>query len=181
MKKSVRMGMAVLALSLAAGTCFAQALPRPGLWSQTMSLDGVPGMTDGMNMEMMAEMATPEMQAQMQAMGIPMPNFNMTNNGVVVQVCITQEDIDNAQTINLGQEFEGCSVNNMQTVGNRLTGNIVCTGENAGSGDFEYIYDSDTHYTGTVNYTGMFEGVPISSSHATDATWVAADCGSVAP
>jgi hypothetical protein len=185
MRHAAGFGIAALALVMVAvtSTALAQTLPRPGLWRNTMVLNGIPGMTDGMNQEMIEAMAnmTPEMRAQMESFGIEMPNFSADGNSVGLDVCMTAEDIAAAQAYDLAGEYEDCTISNVQQSGNTVTGDFTCTGEGAGTGDFTYVYDSDVHFTGSVNYTGTYEGIPVQTSQTMTGDWVSADCGDVAP
>jgi len=185
MRHAACFGLAALAAGavVIASTALAQNLPRPGLWRHAMTLDGIPGMTDGMNAEMAAALAnmTPEMRAQMESFGIEMPSFTADGSSVGLDVCMTAEDIAAARAYNLGGEYENCTISNVQQSGNTVTGDFTCTGEGAGTGNFTYVYESDVRFTGSVNYSGVYEGVPVQTSQTMSGDWVSADCGSVAP
>nr|TFG54736.1 MAG: DUF3617 domain-containing protein [Hyphomicrobiales bacterium] len=151
------------------------AEPQPGLWNQTMNMD-----MSGMEMPQMPAMP-PEVLAQMQAAGIQMPNMDFSQPRTMSnQFCITPEDIANRESF--GDDFDDdCEQQNFVSNDQGMSMDLVCTGRMNGTGHLEYVFDSATHYTGSMNFTGTMEGRQANMTNTMEGSWVSADCGNVAP
>lgn len=156
------------------------AEPRPGLWSMTTTTN-----LSGMEMPQMPEMPDipPEALAQMQAMGIELPNMDFSQPRVTtVQSCITPEDIANRETFDMDEEMdENCRQENLQTSDAGMSVDLVCTGTMNGTGRIEYVFETDTRYSGTMNFQGTSGGQAANISTTMEGNWVSADCGDVVP
>jgi len=74
----------------------------------------------------------------------------------------------------------GCSMQNAQTEGTTLSGDLVCTGEHKGSGHMTVTYDSPEHYSGTMTFTSTADdGTSVAVSQKMEGRWVSASCGNV--
>lgn len=172
---------------VACGAAFAAALissdaalsaePRPGLWTMTMTSD-----LSGMEMPEMPELS-PEVLAQMEAMGIELPNLDFSQpRTTTVQTCVTPEDIANRDRFDMGTEMDDdCRQENLQTSDTGMSMDLICTGTMNGTGHIEYVFESDTRYSGTMTFQGTSGGQVANMSNTMEGNWVSADCGGVAP
>jgi hypothetical protein len=166
-----------LVLTAAISTPALCAEPQPGLWDQTMTMD-----LSGMEMPQMPEMP-PEVLAQMEAAGIQMPDLDFsqprTNSS---QYCLTAEDIANRKPFGGDEDMDdNCTQQNFVRDDNGMSMDLVCTGDMNGTGRLEYVFDSATHFTGTMNFTGTIQGRPANVMNTMEGNWVSGDCGNVAP
>ena len=152
----------VSALVLTMLTCAAQAAEgiKPGQWDMTIK----------MNMKN-APKISPEDLAQMKEMGIKMP---MGGQDMRVQTCVTPEQasFDKAAT----QQNKDCKTQNFKHVGNKVTGDMVCTGDMQATGKFEMTLNGDTSYEGKWSIKGVSHGQPIDQTSETSGKWVKAVC-----
>ena len=179
--------MTILIRMVVYGWAFATALtlseaalsaePRPGLWTMTMTSD-----LSGMEIPEMPEMS-PEVLAQMEAMGIQLPNMDFSQpRTTTVQTCITPEDIANQDQFDMGEEMDDdCRQENLQTSDTGMSMDLVCTGTMNGTGRIEYVFESDTSYSETMNFQGTSGGQVANMNNTMEGNWVSADCGNVAP
>jgi hypothetical protein len=153
------------------------AEPRPGLWTMTMTSD-----LSGMEMPEMPELS-PEVLAQMQAMGIEMPNLDFSQpRTTTVQTCVTPEDIANRNQFDTGTDMDDdCRQENLQTSDTGMSMDLICTGTMNGTGRIEYVFESDTSYSGTMTFQGTSGGQVANMNNTMQGNWVSADCGGVAP
>ena len=164
-------------LFLAVSNVAMGAEPRPGLWTMTMTSD-----LSGMEIPEMPEL-TPEVLAQMEAMGIQLPNMDFSQPRITtVQTCITPEDIANRDQFDTGTEMDDdCRQENLQTSDMGMSMDLVCTGTMNGTGRIEYVFESDTSYSGTMNFQGTSGGQVANMSNTMEGNWVSVDCGNVVP
>ena len=66
-------------------------------------------------------------------------------------------------------------------IGDGMSVDLICTGDMNGTGRLEYVFDSATHYTGSMNFTGTREGQQANMTNTMEGNWVSADCGNVEP
>lgn len=153
------------------------AEPRPGLWNMTTTSD-----LSGIEVPQMPDIP-PEALAQMQAMGIELPNMDFSQPRVTTtQTCITPEDIANRRSFDLDDEMDDeCMQENLQTTDTGMSVDIVCMGQMNGTGHIEYVFESETRYTGTMDFQGTSGGQTANMSNTMEGNWVSADCGNVAP
>ena len=117
----------------------------------------------------------PEQLEDMKKLGIPNP---LAGQEVVATQCITPEMAASDKPFNSdARDPNKCEVANYKRVGNRGTGEMVCTGEFKGSGPFEMTLDSETEYRGA----WTVKGVSISMGPAEQTTelhgkWARATC-----
>jgi hypothetical protein len=159
-----------LVLGIMVSTAVLAAEPMPGLWQQTT--------TTNMNMPTMPELP-PEVLAQMQASGVPLPNFNQPQTRTS-QYCITPEEIANREPFAEDEEMdENCTQENFQMDDNGMSVDYVCTGEHAGTMHMEYVFVSPTHFTGTMTMQGSGQGVSMNMQTSMEGNWLGAECGNV--
>ena len=136
---------------------------RAGLWDITTSV----------NMPNMPQV-TPEQMAQMKRAGV-----NMTGaNTFTAQHCVSPQEAAMDRPP-VAQAQQGCTMSDYKLNGGTMSADMVCTGEHAASGHLNVTYDSDTHYSGSVQMTAMQDGQTMSMTNTFDGKWVSADCGSV--
>jgi hypothetical protein len=119
----------------------------------------------------------PEVLAQMEAAGIEMPNLDFsqprTNSS---QYCLTAEDIANREPFGGDEDMDdNCTQQNFVRDNNGMSMDLVCTGDMNGTGWLEDVFDSATHFTGTM------QGRPANMTNTMEGNWVSGDCGNVAP
>ena len=169
MALSIRMFAAGAAVLLAAAyVSDASAAGRPGLWNITTTTSMA-----GAQMPQMPQM-TPAQRAQMEALGIRMPAFGQPRSA---QRCVTPEEAAQDRPPRLDQEMNNCQMQNLVVDGASMSADLVCTGENQGTGRIEFSYDSDTHYAGQVSFNGMRNGQAMSMTNTMEGNWLSADCG----
>ncbi|WP_208454347.1 DUF3617 domain-containing protein [Methyloligella sp. GL2] len=145
---------------------------RPGLWQQDITMN-----MGGMGMPKMPQISDAQ-RKQMEAMGIKLPDFSKPST-ISAKTCITQEMIDNQGALK-PKDMEQCRVENRKVTGSSMAADLVCDGgQFQGNGHMEYVFDSDTHYSGQMKFTGQHGAGPIEMTHKVDATWVSDDCGNV--
>ena len=94
-------------------------------------------------------------------------------------MCVTPEQVSRAEVPSPNND---CRVQNQRANGRTITGDIVCTGrEINGTGTFEVIYDSDTHFTQKVSMRSAVEGRQVDMTIDVDGRHINANCGNVRP
>ncbi len=163
--------ISVAALALLALPATVLADGRPGLWEQktTMTFDGA-------GMPKMPAIPADKM-AQLKAMGIQIPDFSKPQT-TTIKTCLTEEEIAN-QKIPEPKDMGNCTMENRQVSADRMSADLVCTGELQGTGHVEYVFDSETHYTGSMQFNGSRAGQTIAMTHKSEGTWLGEDCGDV--
>jgi hypothetical protein len=145
----------------------AYAHGKPGLWTVTTQLDFTKG----------GPQIPPEQLEKMKQMGIQLPFGKPVSH----DVCITPEQA--AQDEPPKPEQRGsCTMQNLKRDGHSFSGDMVCHGEMEGIGHMRLSYDSDEHYTGSMQFAGQGqrEGA-IEMNDQFSGQWKSADCGTVKP
>jgi hypothetical protein len=159
-------GATIMAVAFA-GPALAQ-VTKPGLWSMTMKIPGMPAMPD----------IPPEALAQMRALGIQMPAM-APGGGITTQVCITPQM---AAASEAPPAAEGCRNENITRAGNTFKGTMVCdNAQMKGTGTFESTSVSDQQISSKMTFKGTMQGKPADMMMDVDGRWMAADCGNVRP
>ena len=127
----------VLALALTVSTALLAAELRPGLWTQTITSD-----MSGMELPEMPDIP-PETLAQMEAMGIQLPNMDFSQpRATTVQTCITPDEIANREPFDMDEDMDDdCRQENLQTSDSGMSMDLVCTGAMNGMGRIEYVFE----------------------------------------
>ncbi|MGH6872291.1 MAG: DUF3617 domain-containing protein [Rhizomicrobium sp.] len=137
---------------------------KAGLWDVTVK----------MSMPNMPQMP-PDQIAKMKAMGVSVPN----GNTMTVQHCMTEAEVT-ADTPPQMQQNKDCSMQNMKQSGGSFSAEMVCNGPDMqGSGHFQVTYDSDSHYSGSMAFSGVSHGHPTTMTNNFEGHWVSASCGNV--
>lgn len=147
-----------------------------GMSSQALALHAKPGewqVTVKMDMAGMPQIP-PEQLAKMRAMGIHVP---MGGDAVTVTHCMTPSEAAMDKIPTMSKEHEKyCSMQNLKTVADGMSADMVCTGKVQGSGHMQVRFDSPEHYAGKVSMNIVADGRPMNSTTAFDAKWLSADC-----
>jgi Protein of unknown function (DUF3617) len=94
---------------------------------------------------------------EIKKLGIPIPLMGQT---VVASQCITPEMATADKPFNTDERDPNkCQLANYKRVGNKATGEMVCTGEFKGKGPFEMSFDSETEYRGAWTVTGVSDSL----------------------
>ena len=105
MTRSIQVGTAAigtaLALEITGSSAAMAAEPRPGLWTQTVTSD-----MSGMELPEMPDIP-PETLAQMEAMGIQLPNMDFSQPRTkTIQTCITPDEIANREPFDMDEDMD---------------------------------------------------------------------------
>jgi len=87
-----------------------------------------------------------------------------------VSFCMTPEQVQADRLPPTGNP--SCNYENESFANGTFSADLVCTGEHEGRGHMTTIYDSDTHYSGEMNFTSS-EGT---IANKFEGHWVKADC-----
>jgi len=151
------------------------AEPRPGLWTNTTTMD-----LSGMDVPQMPALP-PDVLEQMKAAGIQMPNMdNSQPRATTTQYCVTTEEIANRESFGQGMD-DDCEQRNFVSTDEGMSMDFVCTGSMNGVGRMEYVFDSSTHYSGTMTFEGTMEGHQANMTNTMEGSWVSDDCGDIEP
>jgi hypothetical protein len=140
---------------------------KAGLWSITTKMN-----MPGMQMPDLSQLP-PEARARIQAM-----HMNMTDHGMTTQHCMTQAEVDQDKPPPMARKE--CKLVKSSVVGHTYTGDVACSNADfSGTGHFQVTYDSNTHYTGSMDMKGSHEGHPMNMHTTFEGKWVSASCGTV--
>lgn len=92
--------------------------------------------------------------------------------------CMTAQEVK-SQEFPQNSENKMCKLTGQRAVGKTLSAQMVCTGQEKGTGKFTVTYDSDTHYTGSLAMTTEAGGQTMNMTNTFEGKWVSADCGKV--
>lgn len=124
----------------------------------------------------------PEQLAKMKEMGIDIPAIAeaLASHPMIVQQCISPEQarLDKPFT---PQDSKDCKVNNYKHAGNKVSGEIICSGQMQGTGKFDMTLSSSTDYQATthINGSGNVNGTPtgpIDQHYDISGKWLKASC-----
>ena len=161
---------ALFAIALSPSVQAQQA--RPGLWEQTTTMS-----LGGAGMPQMPAIPADKM-AQLKSMGIEIPDFSKPQT-TTIKTCLTAEEIAN-QRLPKPEDMGSCTMENRQASDDRMSADLVCSGgEFQGMGHVEYVFDSETSYSGSMTFNGSRAGQPFEMTHKSDGTWLGEDCGGV--
>jgi Protein of unknown function (DUF3617) len=158
------MGVAIVALAPAALANHGKA----GLWSDTITVGGdAPAMPD------MSKLP-PEALARMKAMGM-----SMNGNTITSQHCMTPQEVATDAPHLDANNARGCTMSNVKHAGQSISADMTCSGNFKGTGHMEFLYDSDSHYSGELIMTGSVNGRPMKRDQKFEGHWVSADCSTL--
>ena len=117
----------------------------------------------------------PDQLEQMKKLGIPIP---LGGQVVVATQCITPEMAASDKPFNSDERDPNkCQVADYKRVGNKATGEMVCTGEFKGKGPFEMTFDSETEYRGAWTVAGASASMgPAEQTTELHGKWARAAC-----
>lgn len=151
----------VLGMGIFAGPTIAADSLKPGQWDMTMQ----------MQVKNMPKMSAEDL-AMMKQMGIKMPGVD---EPMRVQQCITPEQAAKKEAFNPSGN-QDCTVKNYKQQGNKVTGDLVCTGEMKATGKFETTMTGNTGYHSKMSLKGTSSGEPIDQEMETSGKWVKDKC-----
>jgi Protein of unknown function (DUF3617) len=159
---SIALGICLAAITASAG---AQSNRKPGLWEVTST------------MTFQQSPLPPGMQAP--------PGSPFSGAPHTTQVCVTQAMIDKYGGPSPAPQRGDCQVSNMSVKPTGMTAAIACTGQMAGNGTVEATFVDPNSAQTKVHFTGTMQmgprSAPVEWTMQANATFKAADCGSVKP
>jgi tetratricopeptide (TPR) repeat protein len=109
------------------------------------------------------------------AMGVQPPNGNTMTS----QHCMTAAEVSSDKPPAMTHNKD-CSMQNVNVSGGTYAADMVCSGPDMqGNGHVSTAFDSDTHYSGQMTFTGTAHGHPVDMTNSFEGKWVSADCGDV--
>jgi len=135
---------------------------KVGLWKITTKMDmgGMPQLS-------------PEQMAKMRSMGIKAP----MNNTFTTEHCMTAQEVAMSRPPEIGHHGkQECKMQNMKSVGQSVSADMVCTGDAHGSGHFALNYDSPEHYSGRMSMNIAVHGRAMASTTSFEGRWISATC-----
>ncbi|HWF62996.1 MAG TPA: DUF3617 domain-containing protein [Rhizomicrobium sp.] len=138
---------------------------KVGLWNMTNKMD-----MPGMQMPDMSKLP-PEVQARIKAM-----HMSTNGGGIKMQHCMTQAEVDQNKPPMQNKE---CKLVSSKVEGRTYSGDVACTGQFNGTGHMQVTYDSDEHYSGSMDMKGTHDGQPMNMHSTFEGQWVSASCGNV--
>lgn len=169
----------VMALSMASATVMAEKIKvdmAPGLWENTFTIkaEGQIGTALSEAQKYMANL--PESERKMLESMMQQQGVGLGNNLSVVQVCVTQQQIDSGT---LPQADSGCEQDLQQLGHNKFMVTFDCP---QGKGSGEIHFQSPKNYTGDASLTTTLAGgKPEVVNVKQSGKWLAADCGTLKP
>lgn len=140
---------------------------RSGQWETTIK----------MNMHNMPQLSE-EQLSQLEGFGIELP---IGNKPLYTLQCITPEQAKLENPM-LPPNGEGCAIKNYRRQGNRVAGDMVCTGSIQATGRFDMLIKSDTAFQGTWTLTGNSDQLgPIDQTTEISGQWIKTKCDANAP
>jgi hypothetical protein len=139
---------------------------KVGLWNMTVTMSSGHAMPD-------LSKLPPEVQARMRAMGVTAGGSTIT-----MQHCMTQSEVSVDMPHMDEHTNKSCKMNNLKITPYHMSADMICSGAFTGTGHMDYVFEGDTHYTGTVDMSGMASGGQVMHNRETiDGRWLSADCG----
>jgi len=141
---------------------------KPGQWETTIktNIKGMP-------------VIPAEQLEQMKNMGIEVP---FGDKPMVTQQCITPEQAKLDKPIELPKTEDNCKISNYKRAGNKISGDMLCSGDLSATGKFEMTVFSDSYYQGTWSMRGMVKGAPpMDQTTEMSGKWLKAKCDANVP
>ena len=154
-------GIAAASLLLAGPALAGQG--KAGLWSITTKMD-MPGMGQMPDMSQLP----PSVQAKIKSM-----HMATSDGGMKTQACLTKADVDQDKP---PMHNKDCKLVSSKVVGKTYTGDVACTGQFNGTGHMQVTYDSDEHYTGSMDMKGTHDGQPMNMHSSFEGQWLSTSC-----
>lgn len=152
---------------------------RPGLWEHRMTLRSESGQLEGMmgmaqaQLDMMSPEQRQQVEQMMAAQGIALGGGRLDT----VRVCITPEQAAHDEL----PQNENCQQQSMTRSGNTVRFKFSCQTNPPASGEGQITLNGPTGYTGRAMIDTELQGSPQRINADLRGTWLAADCGTVAP
>ena len=154
-------------LLAAPASLLAAVTPKPGLWSLEILMGQPLGDIDTEALE------------QFGIVGLEIPKAQPRR----YEICLTPEQIARNTFPDLQDPSTGCTATQLKRSGDRVTGQIACSGGwMQGNGDVAIDLVSADRYTGRTRFRGASqEGLPLNMDGTLGGQWLGPDCGDVAP
>ncbi|MBE8718084.1 DUF3617 domain-containing protein [Cellvibrio polysaccharolyticus] len=169
----------VIALGFASSAVMAEKIKvdmAPGLWENTFTIkaEGQIGAALSEAQKYMASL--PESERKMLESMMQQQGVGLGNNLSVVQVCVTQQQIDSGT---LPQADSGCEQDLQQLGSNKFRVAFDCP---QGKGSGEIHFQNPKSYTGDASITTTLAGgSPEVVNVKQSGKWLSADCGTLKP
>lgn len=174
MKVSSLLCIGLLATSTAT---LAQQRLEPGLWEQSMVMQGGKGSEAMARMQQQMASMPPEKRKQMEAMmaqqGI---SIGTAGQAITAKVCISPEQ---AARDEIPAREGKCKQTNRERSGNTLRFAFTC--EDGSTGEAEYTLQSPKAHSGKMSVTAVRNGKSERMDIQHNGRWLAADCGGLKP
>jgi hypothetical protein len=161
-------GLAIVSLMALCVSASAAPTMRPGLWSVTSTAD----------MGAMMPKLSPQQIAMLQKMHAKIPG--QSKDGITTQMCVTlKQSADMANFARDAQKKMGCKPENVRSMGNTSSADIVCDGQMKGRGHSTMTYYGDSKYVSDYAFKGTSRGRVVDMKTHGVGTFVSKDCGNV--
>ena len=152
----------------------AEAGMRPGLWDVS---------TTSPLLKLVPQIS-PDQMAQLRQLagqyGIGMPNIS--SGAVTGKVCVSPAMARANVMPGLEQARSGCRSQNARRSGSHYQVEVTCESENvSGSGRAEGDFKTPETFTGSSQFRGIVQGMPVDEHAETSGHWLSADCGGLKP
>ena len=172
----------IAAAALAAGSAFAQAQMKPGLWEITQKMQSGSGQMEQQMAQMQQQMANmpPEQRKMVEQMmaqrGMKMGTAG--GNGMTMKICMTQEMVEHNQ---IPSEQRGdCKTTMQPRVGNTVKMSFTCNNPPS-TGEGQYTVTSSDTYAMKMVVNTSVQGKPETVTMDGTGKWLGADCGDIKP
>jgi hypothetical protein len=155
---------------------------QPGLWQYKVKLTSQSGQIESALSRAQAQLAKlpPEqrqaIERMMAAKGVSMDAANNT----AIKVCLTKEDAERG-SIPINLQKGNCTQQKVSSEGNTTKVSFSCESDPPVSGTGEFTVLSPTSVTSKALVDTVVKGQPEKLDLAQEGTWLAADCGGIAP
>ena len=161
-----------LIISTAGAAAPVENAMRPGLWEVSTTSP----------LLKLAPQISPDQMAKLRQLagqyGVGMPDIS--NGAATGRVCVSPAMARQNILPGLDQARSGCRSHNARRSGSHYQAEVSCAGDTiSGSGIAQGDFTTPETFTGSSNFQGMVQGIPVDEHAQTSGRWISADCGSV--
>jgi len=155
---------------------------QPGLWQYKVKVTSQSGQVEAALSQAQAQLARlpAEQRAAIERMMASRGVSLDTGNTTAVKVCLSKEDAERG-SIPINLQKGNCTQQPLSTEGSTTKVSFSCQGEPPVSGTGEVTVVSPTSVTSKAQVDTTVKGLPERLDLAQEGTWLAADCGGIAP
>lgn len=167
---------------LAMASAHAETPPvQPGLWKYTVKVKSQSGQIENAITQAQAQLAKlpPEQRAAVEKM-MAARGVSMDAGTTSVKICLTKEDAERG-SVPLNLQKGNCTQQWLSSEGNTAKVSFSCQTEPPASGTGEITVLSPTSVTSRAVVDTVVAGQPEQLNLAQQGTWLAEDCGGIAP